>query len=479
MNWDRFKPAFVVLFGFVLGTFLSPWLSGCSAEFGLEEEAKLEVSRFIEVYDEYSPNSPTRESDLNLFYQGFRQARDQYVHPVNDVEMIDAAIKGIGKLEGEVGSFKGVEVAEAALNEMLHSLDPRSSYMNPEAYSSMRISTRGEFGGMGIEVSLDEGVIRVISPIEDTPADRAGIQAGDLITHLDGRSIKGEKMTLMQAVQIMRGKKGTPITVTIERAGVDPFDVTVVRDIVQVRAVRWRTEGDYGYIRVVRFSEKVEEGIEKAFEELNAQLGDRTRGYILDLRNNPGGLLSQSVELADAFLEDGTVVSIKGRYEEGDRVYGASSGDLANGLPVIVLINRGSASASEIVAGALQDYKRALVLGERSFGKGSVQSILDLDNGGALRLTTALYYLPNGRAVQAVGIRPDILVKTKKPEEDTFKREGEVEGALPAEQQVDNRRQVEIAEEKCPEIGERKDRLLGCALEVLKAGSAEKFLAIR
>jgi carboxyl-terminal processing protease len=324
---------------------------------------------------------------LNLFGDVFERVRADYVEEVSDSELIEAAING-----------------------MLSSLDPHSSYLNPESFEEMQVQTKGEFGGLGIEVTMENGVVKVVSPIDDTPAYRAGIQAGDYVTHLDGEPVLG--MTLSDAVDRMRGPVNTEITLTVVREGVEaPFDVTLKRDVIQIQSVRSRLEGTIGYIRVTQFSERTESGVKEAMDKFKAELGDRLEGIVLDLRNNPGGLLDQAVAVSDAFLDKGEIVSTRGRRDDSVQRFNARVGDLADNLPIVVMINSGSASASEIVAGALQDHRRAIVLGTQSFGKGSVQTIIPLGGNGAMRLTTARYYTPSGRSIQARGIEPDILVE--------------------------------------------------------------------
>jgi len=330
---------------------------------------------------------------LNLFSDVFARIRSNYVEEVEDKEMIEAAING-----------------------MLTSLDPHSSFLNAERYEDMQVQTKGEFGGLGIEVTMENGLVKVISPIDDTPAFHAGIEAGDFITALDGEAIQG--MNLSEAVDLMRGKPGTTLTVTVARKGAPArFDVDIVRAIIKIRSVRHRKEGNTAYIRITTFNEQTEPGLKKAIEELIEEIGEDMNGVILDLRSNPGGLLDQAVAVADAFLEQGEIVQTRGRDPQDVQRYHAHSGDLANGLPIIVLINGGSASASEIVAGALQDYNRALIVGTKSFGKGSVQTIIPLGREkGAMRLTTARYFTPSGRSIQAEGIEPDLVVEPAKIE---------------------------------------------------------------
>ena len=324
---------------------------------------------------------------LNLFGDVFERVRAQYVEEVSDEQLIEAAVQG-----------------------MLGALDPHSGYLPPREFKDMQVQTRGEFGGLGIEVTMENGLVKVISPIDDTPASRAGLQPGDLISQIDGEPIMG--LTLSEAVERMRGPVKSEITVTVLREGEPaPFDVTLIRDVIKIRSVRWRIEGDIGYIRITSFNEQTRPGLTEGVETLRGEIGDGMKGLVLDLRNNPGGLLDQAVAVSNAFLEQGEIVSTRGRRSENAQRYNAEAGDLLDGLPIVVLINGGSASASEIVAGALQDHDRAVVLGTRSFGKGSVQTVIPLPGEGAMRLTTARYYTPSGRSIQATGIEPDIAVE--------------------------------------------------------------------
>ncbi len=329
---------------------------------------------------------------LNLFGDVLERIRRDYVEPADEKQLIENAING-----------------------MLSALDPHSSYMNPKAYKDMQVQTRGEFGGLGIEVTMENGVVKVVSPIDDTPASRAGIQPGDLIFALDGEPVQG--LTLQEAVEKMRGKVGTPIKLSVRRASVkEPIEVTLTRETIKVKSVRWRLEGDVGYIRVTQFTEQSTSGVLDAVEKIKKEAGSKLKGYVLDLRNNPGGLLDQAISMSDAFLDKGEIVSVKARKSEDVQRWNAKPGDVTNGLPIVVLLNGGSASASEIVAGALQDHRRAIILGTRSFGKGSVQTIMAVTGGGAIRLTTALYFTPSGRSIQKEGIKPDIEVEQSKIE---------------------------------------------------------------
>lgn len=345
---------------------------------------------------------------LNLFGDVFERVRADYVEELTDEELIEAAIGG-----------------------MLQSLDPHSSYLNKKNFKDMQVQTRGRFGGLGIEVTMENGLVKVVSPIDDTPAFRAGIEAGDLVTHLDEEPVLG--LTLSQAVEKMRGEVGTDIKLRVRRDGVDDFDVTITRAVIKIRSVRSRMEGNVGYLRITSFSATATDGVKKAIEKFKTEVGEELQGVIVDLRNNPGGLLDQAVGVSDVFLDKGEIVSTRSRQPEDTSRYNARKGDLTDGLPVVVLINGGSASASEIVAGALQDHNRAILLGTKSFGKGSVQTIIPLSQQGAMRLTTARYFTPSGRSIQAVGIEPDILVELAKIESITSpeaRRESDLRGAL-------------------------------------------------
>jgi len=326
---------------------------------------------------------------LNLFGDVFERVRSDYVEEISDSELIEAAING-----------------------MLSSLDPHSRYLDAKNFQNMQTQTRGEFGGLGIEVTMDDnGFVKVISPIDDTPAQRAGLEPGDYITHLDGEPILG--LTLAEAVDKMRGPVDSAITLTIQRPGAEaPYDVEIIRAIITIRSVRVNMEGnDIAYVRISSFSEKTTRDLEKAIEEMLGKNGETLKGVVLDLRNNPGGLLDQAVSVSDSFLIQGEIVSTRGRRPDSIQRFNAKSGDLINGMPMVVLINGGSASASEIVAGALQDHRRAIVLGTPSFGKASVQTVIPLGRRGAIRLTTARYYTPSGTSIQARGIHPDIVVE--------------------------------------------------------------------
>lgn len=346
---------------------------------------------------------------LDLLGDVFERVRRDYVEEVSDSELIEAAIDG-----------------------MLSSLDPHSKYLDPKSFKEVQIQTRGEFGGLGIEVTMEDGLVKVIAPIDDTPAQRAGIEAGDLVTHLDDEPVLG--LTLEQAVEKMRGPVDSQITLTIRRRGVDEaLDIPITRAIIKIRSVRARMADDVMIMRISSFSERTSDDLERIVGDLREERNDPVRGAVLDLRNNPGGLLDQAVAVSDAFLERGEIVSTRGRRPDSVQRFNARNGDLIDGLPLVVLINGGSASASEIVAGALQDHRRAIVLGTRSFGKGSVQTVLPMGEQGAVRLTTARYYTPSGRSIQAEGIDPDIVVEQARVAPvapDRQRREADLRGRL-------------------------------------------------
>jgi carboxyl-terminal processing protease len=348
---------------------------------------------------------------LAIFGDIFERVRAQYVTPPEEKALVESAING-----------------------MLTSLDPHSSYLNPEAAKDMRVQTKGEFGGLGIEVTMENELVKVITPIDDTPAAKAGVRAGDYISEIDGVEVRG--MTLNDAVEKMRGLVNTPIKLTILREGADkPIEMTIVRDVIKVKAVKYRVEDDVGYMKVTSFTEKTYDDLEAAIAAIQKAVPeDKLKGYVLDLRLNPGGLLDQAVSVSDAFLDRGEIVSTRGRDPKDVTRFDSRPGDDIDGKPLIVLVNGGSASASEIVAGALQDHRRATVVGTRSFGKGSVQTIIPLGENGALRLTTALYYTPSGKSIQGKGITPDIKVDQPLPEElagaDVSRGESDLKGHI-------------------------------------------------
>ena len=379
---------------------------------------------------------------VKLFGDVFERVRADYVEEVSDQELIESAIRG-----------------------MLASLDPHSSYLDPKSFQDMRVQTKGEFGGLGIEVTMENGLVKVVSPIDDTPAFRAGVQAGDLISHLDSEPVLG--LTLAEAVEKMRGPVNTDLVLTIRRPNREPFDVTITRDIITVQSVRSRLEDDVAYLRITAFNEQTSPGLEEAVTRLSERAGGSLKGYVLDLRNNPGGLLDQAIAVSDAFLDHGEIVSTRGRHPDDAQRYNAREGDLASGLPIVVLINGGSASASEIVAGALQDHGRAIIMGTRSFGKGSVQTIIPLSGSGAMRLTTSRYYTPSGRSIQATGIEPDIEVEQARLEpldSAVSRREEDLRGALSNEGSEDG----DSAEDGAASEEEPKDYQLSRAIDLLQ-----------
>jgi carboxyl-terminal processing protease len=402
---------------------------------------------------------------LDLFGDIFERIRSQYVEEVDEAELIEAAING-----------------------MLTSLDPHSSYLSPQDAADMRVQTRGEFGGLGIEVTQEEGFVKVVSPIDGTPADNAGIEAGDYITHVDGESVLG--LTLDEAVEMMRGPVGSEIIITVVREGeAEPFDVSIIRDTIKLTAVRARTERDAVVLRVTTFNDQtyrnLESGLAEQIEEAGGQ--ENVAGVILDLRNNPGGLLTQAIKVSDAFLDKGEIVSTRGRAADDGERFNATEGDLAAGMPMVVLINGGSASASEIVAGALQDHRRAIVVGTKSFGKGSVQTVMPLRGDGAMRLTTARYYTPSGRSIQALGVSPDIIVEQPRRAPETEEEDEERSSALRSRSEADLRgrldndslsedeiRQIEEDRRRAEEVAKLRedDYQLAYAIDILKGLSA-------
>lgn len=398
---------------------------------------------------------------LDLFGDIFQRIRSQYVEEVDAEDLIEAAIDG-----------------------MLTSLDPHSSYLSPDDAADMRIQTRGEFGGLGIEVTQEEGFVKVVAPMDGTPADQAGVEAGDFITHVDGEGLLG--LTLDEAVELMRGPVGSEIIITVVREGEDdPFDISIIRDTIRLTAVRTRTEGEAVVLRVSTFNDQtypnLRDGLAEQIEEAGGK--ENVSGVVIDLRNNPGGLLTAAVRVSDAFLTAGEIVSTRGREPQDAERFNATPDDLADGLPIVVLINGGSASASEIVAGALQDHQRAIVVGTKSFGKGSVQSIMPLRGSGAMRLTTARYYTPSGRSIQALGISPDIIVEqprrspdaTEEEEARSTRSEADLRGSLDNDSLTeDQRRQIEeerAIAEATAELREQ-DYQLAYAIDILKGLSA-------
>ncbi len=387
---------------------------------------------------------------LNLFGDVFERVRSDYVETPDDAKLIESAING-----------------------MLTSLDPHSSYMSPKSFRDMQVQTRGEFGGLGIEVTMEDGLVKVVTPIDDTPAYRAGVRSGDLITHLDGEQIQG--LTLNEAVEKMRGAVNSDIEITIRREGVaEPLKITITRDVIRIKSVRYRQEENVGYIRITQFNEQTYDGLKDGLESLTKSIGkDKLKGFVLDLRNNPGGLLDQAIAVSDTFLDRGEIVSTRGRNAEETQRYNARSGDLSKGAPVIVLMNGGSASASEIVAGALQDHRRATVLGTRSFGKGSVQTIIPLGANGAIRLTTARYYTPSGTSIQAKGISPDIEALQELPEELKGKAETKGEAGLRGHLESEDGKETEGSGSQAYVPADPKDDVqLKLALDLLRGVQA-------
>jgi carboxyl-terminal processing protease len=402
---------------------------------------------------------------LDLFGDIFERIRSQYVEPVDEGKLIEAAING-----------------------MLTSLDPHSSYLAPDAFADMRVQTRGEFGGLGIEVTQEDGFIKVVSPIDGTPADKAGIKTGDFITHVDGESVLG--LNLDQAVDKMRGPVGSEIIVTIAREGTDePFDVSIIRDTIKLTAAKARVEGQSVVLRVTTFNDQTYDNLQASLTKAVEDAGgmDKINGLVLDLRNNPGGLLTQAIAVSDAFLDKGEIVSTRGRNPQDSERFNAEPGDLADGKPMVVLINGGSASASEIVTGALQDHHRAIVVGTKSFGKGSVQTVIPLKGEGAMRLTTARYYTPSGRSIQALGISPDIVVDQPpvKPEDEAAKEpasaanntrsEADLRGAITNDSMTEDEKRVLQEEQQKAEDAAKlrlEDYQLAYAIDILKGLSA-------
>jgi carboxyl-terminal processing protease len=401
----------------------------------------------LNVTRTYSATTTNSEiyKQLDLFGDVLERVRADYVEKPDDAMLIDSAING-----------------------MLTALDPHSAYLNPKNFRDMQVQTRGEFGGLGIEVTMENGIVKVVSPIDDTPASKAGLQTNDLITHLDGDQIVG--LTLEQAVEKMRGPVNTPITLTVVRKGRDdPFDIKIVRDVIRINAIKVRQEGDVIYVKVSTFNEQTHANLVKNVDALKKTMGKNIKGYVVDLRGNPGGLLDQAIQVSDDFLEKGAIVLTKGRGLEETQRANARPGDITDGKPVVVLINGGSASASEIVAGALQDHKRAIVIGTRSFGKGSVQTIIPLGANGAIRLTTARYYTPSGRSIQAKGIDPDVLVEQELPAELQTKQVGKApsESSLRGHLKGDSGKEGSGSSSYVPKEPE-KDTQLQYALKVLR-----------
>jgi carboxyl-terminal processing protease len=416
---------------------------GAIAGAGLTLLATQPHTVFVESIAEAASSDTYRQ--LNLFGEVFERVRADYVEKPNDSKLVESAING-----------------------MLSGLDPHSSYMDPSGFRDIQVQTRGEFGGLGVEVTMMEGLLKVVAPIDDTPAAKAGVMANDIITKLDDEQVQG--LTLDQVVEKMRGPVNTRLKLTIMRKGQDkPIVVTIVRDVIRVKSVRSHNEGDdVGYIRITLFNEQTTDGLKKAISDLTSQLGaDQVKGFVVDLRNNPGGLLDQAISVSDAFLDKGEIVSTRGRNAEETQRFNARPGDLTKGKPVIVLINGGSASASEIVAGALQDHKRATLVGTRSFGKGSVQTIIPLGDGnGALRLTTARYFTPSGRSIQAKGITPDIEVLQEVP--DDLKTQIDTKGEASLRGHLKSEGSEESGSQSYVPLDEKDDRAIKEAVDLLR-----------
>ena len=378
------------------------------------------VFNIAALSNSYSETTKETYKQLSIFNEVFNRVKERYVEEVTDKELI-----------------------EKALNGMLSALDPHSSFMSEELFKEMQIDTAGAFGGLGIEITMEQGFIKIISPIDDTPAQKAGVESGDFITHLDGQSVVG--LSIKEAVDIMRGEVGKPITITIVRGMKEPFDIVLKRAVIKIQSVKHKVIDDIGVLRVTTFNEQTTTGLKKIIKELESGETD-IKGYVLDLRNNPGGLLDESISVSDLFLEKGEIVSVRGRDKQDVQVYSAKKGDIIKGKPLVVLINQGSASASEIVAGALQDHNRAPILGITSFGKGSVQTIVPIDSG-AIRLTIAKYYTPSGDSIQAIGIEPDVVVPQAEikvlNELFTF-RESDYQDALTNETKDPNAKEEEV-----------------------------------
>ncbi|MBI1327923.1 MAG: PDZ domain-containing protein [Alphaproteobacteria bacterium] len=428
------RTIFAILF-FLVGFTLAVGLSSVTAQ----EQRTAGAKPVYGVSDTYR--------ELNLFGDVFDVVRGQYVDPVEDKKLI-----------------------ENALNGMLTSLDAHSAYLNEDDFEDMRVQTRGEFGGLGIEVTMEEGLVKVVSPIDDTPAARAGMQAGDFVLQIDDTPIMGLKLN--EAVDKMRGKVGTSVTLLVRREGVnEPMTFKLVRDVIRIQSVKSRVEGgDVGYIRITTFNQNTDEGLRRAVEDIRKKLGKNLVGYVLDLRNNPGGLLDQAIAVSDEFLEKGEIVSTRGRNERDTKRDNATPGDITEGAPIVILINGGSASASEIVAGAMQDHKRAILLGVQSFGKGSVQTVIPVSDHGALRMTTARYYTPSGRSIQAKGITPDIKVEQAKIEELTSKsiKESDLNRALKNPQSAEEAKEQSKAENAAISDEAKNDYQLSRALDLLR-----------
>lgn len=445
------------------------------------EEAAEDHPEIAEVSSEFDrladppPEDGERERQLDLFAEVFAMAREDYVEPVSAQTMALLALEGFEDAEELANGGGGAEaenplapgaLMRAGLSRMLGGLDPHSGYLPPDRYKEMQLRTRGEFGGIGIEVTMEDGLVKIVAPLDGTPGARAGLRTGDLIVGVNGTDIRGRPLS--DSVRLMRGRAGTDVRLDIRRPSEDrTFAVRITRAVIEIEAVRARAEGNVGYLRVTTFNERAEDGVRRALRRLAREI-DGEVGYVIDLRSNAGGLLDQALGVADSFLAGGEIVSTRGRDGARERRFSADSDDLSDGLPLAVLIDEGSASAAEIVSGALQDHGRALVLGARSFGKGSVQTIAPVSGGGAVRLTTALYYTPSGRSIQATGIVPDVLVDAGA---DRATRESDLDNALPGGSRESMAGARELAE-ACPGAAEAEDPALACALSLLERGEA-------
>ena len=385
---------------------------------------------------------------LGLFGDIFQRVRESYVDEIEDRELVEAAITG-----------------------MLNSLDPHSTFLNTDTFSEMQEQTKGRFGGLGVEITMEKGMVKVVSPIDDTPAARAGLEPEDYLIAVDDVSIIG--LQLSEAVEKLRGEVGSEVTVKVQRGQLEPFDVTLVRDFIKIRSVRSELFDGIGYIRITTFSEQTTPGLMDAVDDFFREEGDALKGIVVDLRNNPGGLLTEAISVTDAFLEEGEIVSTRGRDASGGSHVYAKPGDIARGLPMVILINSGSASASEIVAGALKDHKRAVILGTRSFGKGSVQSVIPISNSSAIRLTTARYYTPSGISIQAKGIVPDIEVELARIEavKGGIVREEDLRGALDGSEKEAEDGEAATEEDAAPVDQSKIDYQLARALDLIRGVS--------
>ncbi len=403
---------------------------------------------FINLESQLFANQQDVYKQLNLFGEVYERVRSEYVEQIKDKDLIEAAING-----------------------MLQSLDPHSSYLNAESFEEMKVQTKGEFGGLGIEVTMENGLVKVVSPIDETPAAKAGILSGDYISHINEEAVMG--LTLSEAVDMMRGEVNTPIIITVIREGKKPFDVKIIRDIIKITSVKTKSYDDIGYLRITSFTQKTYKNLIKQFSILEKEMNGNMKGLVLDLRNNPGGLLDQAISVSDAFLNRGEIVSTRGRDTNAEQRFNASKGDITKGVPIVILINGGSASASEIVAGALQDHKRGILMGTSTFGKGSVQTIIPVSSKGAIRLTTARYFTPSGKSIQAKGIDPDIFVPQSKIEiieNNNLRKESNLRGHLD-EKKTNTTNQTKndknaLAEE---EDKSKDDYQLNRALDLLKS----------